>query len=266
MLGISLARFDDLVRVARVRVDLGESRPMELGRLEIERARLAAELAEANSEAVVQRRLLRLRLGPGLPEEFRAEGDLESLPPLPSLGRAIELAIARNPHITAAHERARAAAARVRAERAAGLPEVSVGVFREEELDSRTWGAALEMSLPLWNRNGGGVARARAAARTADLRSELSANDLEAAVRATHARASNAYAKARSFQDVIRPKARETTAALEKMYQIGEIGVMDVLDARRSRIEIESELLQALFDSRIAALRLLALTGEIEHE
>ncbi len=39
----------------------------------------------------------------------------------------------------------------------------------------------------------------------------------------------------------------------------------DVRLARRGRIEIESQLLRAFLNSRVAALRLFALTGEIDH-
>jgi outer membrane protein TolC len=260
----SLRQIEELVGVATVRVDLGETRRMELDRLDIERARMDAELAGARSEAAVHRQRLRLWLAPGLPEEFRAEGELGALPRLPRLDQAVERARSRHPEVVAASDRVRAAAARLRSARAARFPELAVRLFREEELDSRTWGGALEATLPFWSRNGGGITKALAAVHAAELRRELRATDLEAAVRATHAEAASAYERARTFRDVIRPKARATTAAVERMYQVGEIDIMNVLDTRRSRIEIESELLRTLLDSRLAALRLFALTGEIE--
>jgi cobalt-zinc-cadmium efflux system outer membrane protein len=266
MLEESLGRLDELVDVARRRVELGEARPMERDRLEIERARMGSRVDEVRAEAGVHRQLLRLWLAPDAPPRFRAEGDLDALPPLPPLDGALGTARSRHPGIAATEHRARAAASRLRAERAARFPELAVGVYREEELDARTWGGAIEVSLPLWSLNRGGIARARAATDAAELRRDLWATELEASVRETHAEATIAYEKVRSLRDVILPKARETTTALEKMYQVGEIDVMDVLDARRSRIEIESELLGALLDSRLAALRLHALTGEIDHD
>lgn len=262
----SLGQLTELVDVARVRVEMGEARPLELDRIEIERARTVAERAEVIEEESAHRGLLRVWLGSDLPEAFRAEGELENLPPLPPLEEAVARAGDRHPLLAAEEGHARAALARLRAQRAARLPGIALGAFWERELDARTWGGAIELSLPLGNRNGGGIARARAGARTAALRQELRAAEIEAAVREAHARASAAYAKARSFREVILPKARSTTSALERMYQVGEIDVMDVLDARRSRIEIETELLQAFLDSRVAALRLFALTGAMDHD
>jgi cobalt-zinc-cadmium efflux system outer membrane protein len=266
MLESSLGRLDELVEVARVRVDLGEARPMERDRLEIERARLGSELTEARARADVRRKILRLRLALEAPEGFRAAGDLGALPALPPVEEAVATALARHPGVAADAARARAAAARLRAERAARFPELAVGAYREEELDARTWGGTLEVTLPLWNRNGGAIARERSAARAAELRRVHRITELEAAVREVHAEASSAYERVRTLRDVVRPKALATTAAVERMYQVGEIDVMNVLDARRGRIEIESQLLQATLNSRVAALRLFALTGETDHD
>jgi outer membrane protein TolC len=65
---------------------------------------------------------------------------------------------------------------------------------------------------------------------------------------------------------VILPKAIDVADAMERMYQIGEVDVMNVLDGRRRLIEIESELLEAYLTSQLAYLRLDTLMGEARND
>jgi outer membrane protein TolC len=146
------------------------------------------------------------------------------------------------------------------------LPEIEIGGFYERELDARSYGGAIEIAVPIWNWNSGEVAQARAAKQKAQHGLELKRFEVETALRESHASAVASLEKARSFRDVILPKAAETAAALERMYQVGEVDVMNVLDARRGLIEIEAELLEANLESQLAHLEVIALIGGVNHE
>lgn len=64
----------------------------------------------------------------------------------------------------------------------------------------------------------------------------------------------------------ILPKAARSAEALESMYEIGEVGVLDVIEARRRLLETELENLDALLECHRAHLDLQTLTGERCHE
>ena len=80
-----------------------------------------------------------------------------------------------------------------------------------------------------------------------------------------HARCSDGIASARralSLRERIAPLSQEVTGALEEMYQVGEVDVLDVLDARRRLMEIEGEVLEASLSAQLATLELARLTGD----
>jgi cobalt-zinc-cadmium efflux system outer membrane protein len=255
-----------LVDVAGKRVDMGEARPMELSRLEIEAARMELELSEVREASRARRQILNLWLGSGLPENFRVKADLSDLPPLPSADDAVASAITMNPHVGSSAERLKAATAHLGAERGARFPTIEIGGFYEKELDARNYGASLEFSVPLWNWNSGGISQARAAEATARYKRDTALTAIEAAVRESHAAAVSAYGRARGFRELIMPKAVEVAVSMERMYQIGAVDVMNVLDARRRLIETESDLLEAYLSSQLAYLQLASLMGDYEND
>lgn len=262
----SAAQLAALVDVARQRVEMGEARPVELTRLEIEAARVDLALEEAREDVRSRKNVLNLWLGSALPRDYRVEADLLDLPDLPPISSAVEAALSGHPGVKSAKQRLRATTARLGAERGARFPTVEVGGFYEEELDARNFGGTLELSVPLWNWNSGGIARAEAAEATARHHRDMRLMEIEASTRESHAAAVSAYARTHGFRDVILPKAVDVADAVERTYQIGEVDVMNVLDARRRLIEIESELLEAYLRSQLAYLQLATLMGEFEDD
>jgi cobalt-zinc-cadmium efflux system outer membrane protein len=252
-----------LVGVARKRVEMGEARPMELSRLEIEAGRAELALAEVREDVRAGKKVLNLWLRSELPENYRVEADLSDLPRIPPVEEAVEAALARHPEVGSANLRVQAAEARLAAQRWARFPEMEIGGFYEKEPDARSFGGTLELHIPIWNWNSGGIARARAAEKTARHRLDARLAEVEAATRESHAAAVSAYARVLGFRDEILPRAVEVAGAMETMYRVGEADVMNVLDARRKLIEIESELLEAYLRSQLAYLRLAAWMGEI---
>ena len=262
----SAAQLKALVDVARLRVGMGEARPMELSRMEIEAARVDLEVAQAHEAARARREVLNLWLGSTMPADFRVQADLADLPVLPPLDEAVAAAVSTHPDVGSAEQLLLAATARLVAERWERFPAIEIGGFYEKELDSRRFGGALQVTLPLWNWNSGRIAKAKAAETTARHRRDVRLREIEAAAQESHAAAVSAYARARGFRDVILPRAVEVAAAMEKMYQVGEVDVMNVLDARRGLIEIESELLGAYLESQLVYLQLAALMGDSEND
>jgi cobalt-zinc-cadmium efflux system outer membrane protein len=266
MLEESAGQLAFLVDVARQRVEMGEARPIELTRLEIEAARIDLALAEALEGMRAAKAVLNRLLGSALPREFRVQADLPSLPELPSIDDAVERTLSRHPAVGSANQRVRAAKARLDAERGSRLPEIEIGAFYERELDARNVGGSLEFSLPLWNWNSGGIAQAKAKEATARNNLDLTRMKIEIAIQESHSAAVSAYARAEGVRDLILPKAVGVAETMERMYQIGEVDIMNVLDARRRLIEIESELLTAYLGSQLAYLRLATLIGDFGDE
>jgi len=255
-------QLETLVDVAQRRVAAGEARPMERHQFAIELARLRIHLDEAQRSSRTGEELLRLWLGSDLPDLFEVEGKLTAEPAIPSLDRALALVATHQPETQAAAARVQMAVARLRQARAARFPEVEVGAFYEKELDSRSYGAGLEVSVPLLNWNGAAIGAARADELAARRQHGLTVAETEAAVRRQHAACIASARRALSLRERIAPLSQEVTGALEEMYQVGEVDVLDVLDARRRLMEIEGEVLEASLSAQLATLELARLTGD----
>ena len=83
---------------------------------------------------------------------------------------------------------------------------------------------------------------------------------------AVHARVELARETLMSYRQVILPKSRDAANGLERMYQVGEVGILDILDARRELIQTEMEMLASTLDYRLALTDLNALIGGESNE
>ena len=261
----SLDQVDRLVQVARLRVDQGEARPMEVARLEIEQEKLQADAFAAGKQLAAFRANLNLWLGGKLPDDFEVESDWRTLPDIPDLSVVVENARKRHPSLLAAARRIVASEAQTRAERHRLFPEIKLGGFYDRELDAHNYGGMLTIELPLWNWNRGGIAKARADESATRHRRELAEHELISAIQQAQAAASQAIERARRYAESILPKARHTGEALDAMYRVGETNIIDVLDTRRNLIETETDMLAAFNEGWLAYLDLITLMGG-DHE
>lgn len=255
-----------LVDLTGLRVAAGDARPVDLARLEIEGARAALALEASRGEARLDREALALWIGVEQEGGWTVEADLDALPDVPELREVLARASERSPDLHAARLRAEAADARWRAERQARFPELTLGAFYEEELDATSAGGTLALSLPLWDWNGAAAAQARAEASAARHAHDAYDRKLALEVAAAHAASLQARREALAFRDEILPRARLATEAMERLYELGEAGLIDLLDARRTMIETEMEMLAACLASHLAALDLEALWGGMNDE
>jgi len=263
VLGERQAQLHRLVEIARLRAELGEARPTEPLRLEIELEQLAAEIRAAEAEALLNRQALGRRLGVEPPDDFSLVADWDSLPPLPA--GAGDPAPA-HPLLAAETARAEGARAALAAARADRWPGLRVGAFQSRELDAESEGLSLALELPLFDRRGGAVDRARAAAAAAGHRRAALAQDYADALAAAQVRARLARQQVESLRREVLPRATQALAALEAEYRVGEAGLVELIDARRARSDTETELLTAQLDYHLALAELKALAPGDDHD
>ncbi|MBD3335541.1 MAG: hypothetical protein GF355_08490 [Candidatus Eisenbacteria bacterium] len=257
----SQTNLSQLVSLGRLRVERGEARPLEVTRLEIELARVDIDVATTREDLADKRRRLNLWLGSPWPDSFRVAAELTELPRIPSAEAELLAAAREHPEVMAASHRIDAADARVQEQRWKRLPDLSVGGFYEEDLEDHGMGVTLGLSLPVWNWNSGAIQRAQAAEKRARYQYELTQRRIQTAIEENRTQAAAAAASARSLRDIVLPKARDAAETLERMYQVGEVGVMDLIDARRSLIAVELEMLAACRDAQLANEDLQLLIG-----
>ncbi len=248
-----------LVSTVRRKVETGEVRPVEGTRVEIELAKVTAEVESARTLLTSRQSQLGLWLGR---PRVAALADLAALPAAALTEASLPKLRETHPAIAAARARVRGLQAELATEERARIPSFSLIGFTSFELDRNSYGGGLAIDLPLWNWNSGRIAQARAAlaagrkeADAAALEIESSAIEAQAACRASAASASR-------LGTAVVPRAESAAAIMEKTYNLGEAGLLDIIDARRTLLDARRLHLGALAQAQIDCSRLAALTGE----
>jgi cobalt-zinc-cadmium efflux system outer membrane protein len=264
-----LGDFDRVVQLSRIRYERGEMAGGELRRIETEKLRfledqVAAEISLESARA----ELLGLL---GMPEyggvfrvaaPARFEGDIGDVE---TLARE---AIESRPEVTAQLARQEAALRDVDLQKAMGVPDVLpfVGYQRQRDpvLGARTSfvNFGVTVGLPLFDRNQGGLSRARA-----DLRRE---EELDRAIRqqvtveVRQARESYLLQRKRLtfFEETYLRTARQARDIAEAAYRMGGETLINFLDASRVYRETLQAYNRAVRDESVARFALERALGK----
>lgn len=253
---------NDLVRLIARRVEAGEARGTELARFEIESERAAIELESSRADLAASRARLAAWLGIAQSERLAARGDMSLNNEPPNAGPLTAPAAANHPLLDAGRARVRALQAEVGAEKWARVPELSLWGFSSLELDGRTYGGGVSLDIPLFNWNGGRVARAEGALAAGKMQLEADSREIEAVTLAALAASAQAYEAARRYRERILPRAERIAEIADKSFLLGEITLLEVIDARRTLGESKRDYLAVLLRARLEFGRLAILLGK----
>jgi len=253
---------NDLARLIGRRVEAGEARPAELARFEIEADRAAIELESARADLAASRARLAAWLGIAQSERLTARGYLTSGPEPPDAELIAAPAESNHPLLSAGRARVRALQADVNAEKWSRVPELSLRGFSSRELDGRTYGGGISLDIPLFNWNGGRVAQAEGALAVGRKELEADSREIEATTLAALAACTQAYEAARRYRERILPRAERIAEVADKSFRLGEVTLLEVIDARRTLGESKRDYLKFLLRARLESGRLAILLGK----
>lgn len=264
---LSLAR--ELLRLAgesleaiRVRIRAGAASPVEEARSKVELATLEVQLARRERELEAARRQLSSSWGTTSPAFSSVAGDLSALRELPSLER-IQAELGANPEVARwATENARRGATLALA-RAKAIPDVTagLGVRRLEESNDSALVFAVEVPIPVFDRNQGATAAALAEVHRSRALGRARQLELSRALVAAHAEASGGYEQARSLREDVLPQAQTAYSGTRDGYRRGLFRYVDVLDAQRTLFEARGEYVNSLERYHAASAQLERLVG-----
>lgn len=214
-----------------------------------EGARVA--VAEAEADLIDRRERLNVLLGffgqqttwqiaARLPDPAPNLGDLNRLE-----SRAIEASI----ELAESRASLTAAARRVGLTETAGwMPDISLGVHAEH--DGQFWevGPALTGRLPLFDRQQGNVISRQAEFDSLRERYVADAVGVRASVRAARARALSAQERARQYRETVLPLRERVVNQTVLQYNAMQVGVFQLLQARRDQLEAGRMYVEALLE------------------
>lgn len=254
---------EDLVAATRQLANIGVADQVDQLVAEADAARASMLVEDArHEEARVWRQLAQAVGNPALAPAPLA-GDPEAVPPPAAYETALERLLRDSPerHLAEAEVlRAEALLARARKETTPDLVVRAGPRYNRELFDPGPapvgWEAFADVgvTIPLWNRNRGGVAAAEAdiaGARAAAARVEL---DLRSRLSGLFRQYASGRDEARTYRDEIVPRVEEAYQLLRDRYE--ELGAeyTDVLAAQQRMLEMRERYLDALQRSWRAAL------------
>lgn len=247
LLGEQAAIADSLAAIAGTRLQHGDISELEADQLALEAARTRQAVSQGREDhAVALAELGRLIVWNG-----------DSLPPLS--GRLDDgLAMTLPPpspetRIPALQTRLADSAAAGLRRRSATLgrfpvPAIEIGIdWDEPSLPGKNlWVFGLSIPIPLWHVSGAQVAGAQADADEANARLAEARTELRGRLAETRIRVEESRLRARIAQDSLLPLARRIRERTSRGYQLGETGVIPLLDALRVERETALEMIRGM--------------------
>jgi cobalt-zinc-cadmium efflux system outer membrane protein len=251
---------NDAKTTAQRLLQAGETSRVDLRQAEIEVFNGQNNLNDARQRHFAAWQSLRSVLGMPTLAPVVLEGDLESLPPEITWDDALGRLLSLSPELGVARanvDRADAALVRARLE---PIPNVRFqgGPMQDMGYGGKTDGIVqMLLPMPLFNRNQGGIAQARADLTAAQRAVEQAELDLQNRLAPVYERYASAVYRVRMFRESILPAAVDQLDLVRRGYAAGEFPFINLLNAQRTFFQQNQQYLQALLDLRSA-------TAEIE--
>lgn len=249
-----------LEQLVNRRAELGETREVDRLRMQIERQRAEDRVEQLEIARTAAERTLRLLLGGALSERFTLV-DVS-----PRLTRSYETllsqVIAHQPRVQIADAAVRQREALLKLARANRWPGASLGAFRNHEIDKEAGGISVGLSMPLFGWNRGEIAAAAAALERARAERDAVERGVSTEFTAAFHDTEALSRRVDRLNKELLPRARRAFEIAEVAYREGETSQLDYLDARRTYVGLQQELLGVLRDLAAAQSRLEQIAGE----
>ncbi len=250
----NLRLVEDLRNRIQVRVDVGESGRLELVRAEAEVASARTQASSARLRRVASAAQFSIAIGGSLEDNVQLQGALDPAVKLSPLSELRTEVLGKHPAIAAARSEVGRAEATIEYEKALRRPQPSLRV--EVDMSGPTYRAGLSIPLPTRNRREGPIAEAVADLRA--LRAISSARELElmTALDSAYERYELANQQVELLTAGPLRAAEAALTAAETAYQLGERGILEVLDAQRLLRGVRQDFLTAEYDRQASLIDL----------
>ena len=247
-----------VVNAVAKRVQTGKVAPIEETRAGVAFSTTRIELEQAQRDLAAARKRLTLLWGNSSPQFTKALGNLESSVALPDFEILAERALA-SPTALRAMKNIEQRKALLEVEQTRRIPNLTVnaGVVQHALIGGNTAIASLAIPLPLFDRNQGNILRAHPPVEKAI--DEQAAIELRLKTELTQAYEALSAAQRETgiLREEILPAVKNAFQVINKGYELGKFGFLEVLDAQRT-----------LFQNQVVYVRALAnyqrLVNEIE--
>lgn len=254
--------FNEVLKHTTEQFKQGEISGLDLRRLEVEKLKFDADVANSRRDYEVALRDFRLVLG----------GDYKStdVTPIGSidykaydfvLADLRDKSLAARPDLKAAQISEFAADSNIKLQDAQRIPDVNVGVGLKRVIVDNLYSFGIGFTLPVFDRNQGERVKALIQKKKAQNDQKILANVVLSDVEKALASFESQKSRVELYQTGVLTKVDEIQNLTDFSFKAGEGTVLDLLDAIRTRRETLASYYQALFDYENALLDLELATA-----
>ena len=260
----------DFLKRTQARFDAGTAAKLDViqaqvGVAQAENDLIGNERDIANAQASLDRTLGRTVGAPIAPTD-----SLDLPPALPDSADLERIALAHRPELAIVGSQRRGAQASASLAKEFWLPDLQFSVNRDyAQPDAAVFTTGVSFPVPVlfWQHSKGDIALAEHYERELDATYRDTEAQVRQDVRSAYANASTAMRQAAFLRDQLVPAAREAYRVASTAYSLGSSSALEVLTARTTLLQAQSQLADALADANTAradldrALGITASTG-----
>jgi cobalt-zinc-cadmium efflux system outer membrane protein len=258
----------DLNEVAQTRVARGADTPVALNGAKIRLAQAGRELFEAQSGQRAALVMLGNLIGHPSDAPLDLLGKLPQASALPPLEQLVAQALSSRSDITALFHRLEASRSSAKLANVEAWSDIELGVtYKREQGDDIVVGG-ITVPLPLFNRNQGEVARARATVSRLEAEQRTLRAEVETEIRRAYLRFETATKTLELYDANVLRAQEENLGLLRNMFTAGKIAYIEVVLLQRELLEgrlgyLEARLQLANEDAALRASAGLDLTNTL---
>jgi outer membrane protein, heavy metal efflux system len=261
----NLSDYQKVVELNRLMLEQGAISRGDFLKIELQMLQFQTDLDDATLALKTAKATLRALVGASnLPPEFDIAGELRAVPFEKSLAELQQLALANRPDLKSAETGREKAFADLRLAKANRWPDPTIGtslLHTGNEIGGPSWfqpfypkGAVsnamglgiASISIPLFNRNQGEVARTRSEQLRARLLAEATRNQVLLDVETAYAAFESSRERVRLYEQTYLSQAKDSLDIEQFSFRNGAASVLDFLDAERTYRSIQLAYRQQL--------------------
>lgn len=249
----------DFLSKAEVKFDAGDVAKVEVLRARVEAAKAANEVRVAGNEVRLIKAMLNFLLARKKYAPLEIKGELKKAPISLELENLIQRALAFRPEIKRINLSLQKESFQKKQGYLSYLPDFDIGVAQHWiEGEGKTWDVTLSFPIPLffWQPKKGEIAEAQANIEALKNEAEHLKNAITLEVEEAYTNAMTAQNQIQLFEEEMLTQAEEVYNMYLFSFQEGEIGGIELIEARRTLLETRKSYADALFnyDTALAAL------------
>jgi len=262
-----------LLEMARERFAAGDIPELEVNLARVEVARSQGKRIVAERELVPVRARLATLLGLEPGEEAAVIAPTDEKPFTAGVADLVTRARENRPDLKALTADLAKGGVEVELADAERLPNVTIGLgyTHEQSVDAtgttekktrdNLLGVRISIPIPVFDRNQAGIRAAQARKQSAENRLEFARMSVEREIEGDYARLATAEKVLDLYTTGILPQIEENLKLIQEAFQLGEVGILAVIEEQKKYIEVHDGYLAALADRQTALARLEASAG-----